>query len=111
MTEAPKEIPTFKNIEEMMEFAKKKSAPKKAAAPRKRVDKRKGKSYTDPTKKENLPENIYRTTHYYLRPKDSLGQLLRDAKGELERCGPGSLVVVHNHPFDAECVEQCRSLK
>lgn len=105
------EMPVFKSIDQMMAFAQKQKAKKSKTTQKRTVDRKKDKPYSDPTPKEELSDSIYRTTHFYLRPGDTFTQLLKDGRGELERCGPGSLVVIHNHVFsNATCVAECRSL-
>lgn len=76
----------------------------------KKVDRKKRKQHTDPTPKENNDESIYRTTHFYVRKSDTWTQVLKDARTELERCGPGTRVMAHDHLFNEPCIDLCRSV-
>lgn len=95
----------FKSVEEMVEHLKKGGEVKSVN----KVDKKKRKQHTDPTPKTD-DVDIYRTTHFYVRKGDTWPRVLKDARGEIERCGPGTRVMAHDHKFNEPCIDLCRSV-
>jgi hypothetical protein len=111
------EIPTFKNVDEMMKFAAKSKGGKVTSSNSqsqkpKRTRKRKPaeKDVSSKLAKSTHDVPIYKTIHFYIRPGDSWEQILKDGREEVGYAGSGTLVFVHNHLHNTECNDSCREM-
>lgn len=104
-----KEGPTFDSMEDMMKFME---AANKGLARKKKAEKKPKKAKGHPPVDESLPavpdSTIFQTVHFYVREKDTVESVQKDAREERKIRNNNVLVFVHAHAYGEECVPKCK---